>query len=180
MCHCQARLELHLQRPEGEASDELEVQVEIPEADSDITGIGVTNKAWARMRQSSSSWTCIKGAGHGSLARPLACEPELPTSHFCWSHPTSGTPRGQSYHLRAPATCQPCGGRGMLTTVRPAHCLWTDRAVCILMTGWGAQRGSQDRGAAEDRAWLRGAETRERPSPGQCLAHSLHEGTFCQ
>lgn len=39
LCHCQARVELLLQCPDGEASDELEVQVEIPETDSDITGI---------------------------------------------------------------------------------------------------------------------------------------------
>ena len=45
------------------------------------------------------------------------------------------------------------------------------------MTGRGAQRGPQDRGAAEDRARLRGAETRERPLAGQCLACSLHDNT---
>ena len=28
------------------------------------------------MQRSSSYWTCIKDAGHGSLVHPLACEPE--------------------------------------------------------------------------------------------------------
>ena len=48
------------------------------------------------------------------------------------------------------------------------------------MMGRGAQRGPQDRGAAEDRARLCGAEMRERPLAGQYLARSLHEGTFCR
>ena len=67
------------------------------------------------MQRSSSYWTCIKDAGHGSLVHPLACEPE---SLLCVS-------AGLAPHLEPYAvshvTCEPLLRAGTGSTGRVDH-----------------------------------------------------------